>query len=178
MQAPSSPDEDDSDGFAHGGWARDHWDEVMAQVSEVAMNEQYDLLLGRKTYDLFAPHWSAAPAEEGPAAVFNKAVKYVVTSNPDCLDWQYSRAVSGDVPREIAALKSDNGPLLQVHGSWQLIQLLLAHDLIDEFRLWVSPVVLGLGKKLFADGPKPGKLTLRKSETTPGGAVMQFYRRG
>ncbi|MGP1354608.1 MAG: dihydrofolate reductase family protein [Parasphingopyxis sp.] len=177
MQAPSSPDEDDSGGFAHGGWARNHWDEVMTQVAEEAMNEPYDLLLGRKTYDLFAPHWSAAPAEEGPAAILNMATKHVVTSDPDGLDWQNSRAMTGDAPDAIAALKAEKGPLLQVHGSWQLFQTLLAYDLIDEFRLWIFPVVLGDGKRLFENGTASRNLSLVKTAKTPGGVTMLIYRR-
>jgi dihydrofolate reductase len=177
MQAPSSPDEDRSGGFAQGGWARDHWDAVMAQVAKEAMHEPYDLLLGRKTYDLFAPHWSAAPPEKGPAAMLNGAVKHVVTSNPDGLDWHNSRPLAGDVGETVSRLKSEEGPLLQVHGSWRLIQALLAHDLIDEFRLWTFPVMVGSGKRLFGDGAPHRKLTLVKTAKTPGGAVMQIYRR-
>ncbi|WP_299327248.1 dihydrofolate reductase family protein [Parasphingopyxis sp.] len=177
MQAPANPDEDDSGGFAQGGWARDYWDEVMKQVSEEAMNEPYDLLLGRKTYDLFAPHWSTAPAEERPAIMLNMATKYVVTSNPDGLDWQNSHAITGDVPDAIADLKAQSGPLLQVHGSWCLIQTLLAHDLIDEFRLWIFPVVLGKGKRLFENGVTLRNLTLAKSAATPDGVTMCIYRR-
>ncbi|QLC24451.1 dihydrofolate reductase [Parasphingopyxis algicola] len=178
MQAPSSPDEDGSGGFAQGGWAQDHWDEVMAQVAVEAMHEPYDLLLGRKTYDLFAPHWSAAPPEEGPAAMLNDAVKHVVTSRSDGLDWQNSRPLTGDVGAAVSRLKSEDGALIQVHGSWQLIQALLEHDLIDEYRLWTFPVVLGAGKRLFEDGAPRRKLALAKTAATPGGAVMRIYRRG
>ncbi|MEM8694471.1 MAG: dihydrofolate reductase family protein [Pseudomonadota bacterium] len=178
MQAPSSPDEDRSGGFAHGGWAQDHWDAVMAQVAEEAMNAPYDLLLGGKTYDLFAPHWSAAPADSEHAAILNGATKYVITSRTDPLEWTNSQTVTGDVPAAIAQLKTEDGPLLQVHGSWQLIQTLLAHDLVDEFRLWTFPVMVGAGKKLFAGGVPHRKLALIKTRSTPGGAVMQIYRRG
>jgi len=176
MQAPSSPDEDRSGGFSQGGWAQDYWDEVMTQVAEEAMHEPYDLLLGRKTYDLFAPHWSTASAESGPAAMLNNAVKHVVTSSPDGLDWVNSRPVSGDVGDAVSRLKSEDGPLLQVHGSWQLIQTLLRQNLIDEFRLWVFPTVLGAGKCLFEDGVPPQNLKLVKNRATPNGALMQFYR--
>ncbi len=178
MQAPSSPEEDASGGFTHGGWAQPQWDSVMAQVAEYAMNAPYDLLLGRKTYDLFAPHWSEAPPDSGPAAMLNAATKYVATSNPSDLNWQNSRAITGDVPRAIKALKAEDGPLLQVHGSWQLIQLLLEHDLIDEFRLWVFPVVLGSGKRLFSSPSSMQKLNLVRSDATSDGAVMQIFRRG
>ncbi len=172
MQAPRLPDEDTSGGFTRGGWADPYWDDVMKQVGRVAMAEPYDLLLGRKTYELFAPHFSAA----GDANPMNSARKYVVTSTLSHLDWNNSVPLSGDVAQEVKALKSQDGPLLQVHGSWKLIQTLLAEDLIDEFRIWSFPVLVGAGKRLFGEGVMPRALRLTKSDTTPSGATMSIYR--
>ena len=143
----------------------------MAQVAEVAMSEPYDMLLGRRTYDIF--HHAAQMEDQ--ASPMEQARKHVVTSEPDTLTWSNSVAIAGDVPAQIARLKDAEGPLLQVHGSWQLIQLLLEHDLIDEFRLWTFPVLLGEGKRLFAkSGPA---LDLIRAEPTGNGVMMSIYRR-
>ncbi len=176
MQAPSSPDEDMSDGFAHGGWANQCWQEVMEQVSREAMAEPYDLLLGGATYRIFAPHFSQADVNDPTTHKLNQAKKYVVTSSQDELAWQNSHRITGDVIEAITALKQQDGPLLQVHGSWQLIQTLLHHNLIDEFRLWTFPVIVGAGKRLFADGAIPKDLTLTKLEACPSGAFMHIYQ--
>lgn len=176
MQAPSVPEEDFSGGFTGGGWAREYWDDVMAQVQTEAMAEPYDLLLGRKTYELFAPSFADAGTENPIATKFLHATKYVVTSTLTELDWANSECISGDVPGEIRSLKNSEGPLLQVHGSWELIQLLLKHSLIDEFRIWTFPVVLGSGKKLFSDGTLPINLELIRRLETASGVVMSFYR--
>ena len=177
VQAPAMPDEDTSGGFAHGGWATDHWPDVMEQVEDHAMAQPFDLLFGRKTYDLFASHWPNAP-KSPHGDKLNSAVKYVVTSNAAGLDWDETVQITGDVATEVAALKGGNGPLLQVHGSARLIQALLAADLIDEYRLWTFPVVVGAGKRLFGEGVVPNNIELRKNASTPGGVVMSIYRRG
>ncbi|MFV1990590.1 MAG: dihydrofolate reductase family protein [Acidimicrobiales bacterium] len=175
MQGPSGPDEDPSGGFTRGGWAQACWDAVMEQVKVEAMAEPYDLLLGRTTYELFA---AGAPEASDPLSIMlNNATKYVVTSAPGNLEWQNSVVVGGDIAGEIAKLKDQDGPLLQVHGSGELIQLLLAHGLIDEFRLWTFPVLVGSGKRLFDSGCVPTDLSLVKTATTPGGATMSIYRR-
>ncbi len=175
MQAPSQPEEDFSGDFKHGGWARPFWDEVMEQVNDVAMAEPYDLLLGRKTYELFAPHFSAVDDHE--AGPLNKARKYVLTNSQKALDWNNAVPVSGDIAEQVKALKAQDGPLLQVHGSWQLIQALLANDLIDQFRLWTFPVVVGSGKRLFSEPLDIRRLILVRSATTSNGVVMSIYRR-
>ncbi|WP_282047536.1 dihydrofolate reductase family protein [Roseibium album] len=177
MQAPSKPDEDRSGNFERGGWATPYWNGVMEQVQKEAMSEPYDMLFGRKTYDLFAGHWPDA-AGDPVADMMNAASKYVVTSRPDNLSWKYSHAISGDIARKISDLKLEDGPILQIHGSWELIQFLLAHDLIDEFRLWTFPVVAGSGKRLFEKPAKPETLKLAKSEPCANGVVMSIYRRG
>lgn len=175
MQAPSVPEEDFSGGFTQGGWARDCWEDVMAQVGQEAMAEPYDLLLGRTTYEIFAS--SFANSGDNPTAEkLNKAKKFVVTSTLKDLRWQNSERISGNVAAAVSRLKEQEGPLLQVHGSWQLIQTLLSHRLIDEFRLWTFPVVVGAGKRIFADGAVPTNLKLTKSESCASGAFMSFYQ--
>ena len=173
MQAPSATSEDSSGNFQHAGWARPYWDDVMAQVGRTAMAQPYDLLMGRKTYDIF----KGAHASEDPSDPLRNFKKYVVTSSMEKLNWHNSLKVSGEIASEISKLKSDSGPLLQVHGSWQLIRLLLAHDLIDEFRLWVFPIVLGSGKQLFAGEVPSRRLSLANSEPTGNGVIMNVYRR-
>ena len=176
MQAPSVPEEDFSGGFTKGGWANECWGEVMEQVGREAMAEPYELLLGRTTYESFASNFSNTDNNNPTAEMLNNAKKYVVTSNPSQLQWQNSEQITGDIAAEISRLKEQDGPLLQVHGSWQLIQTLLAHSLIDEYRLWTFPVVVGAGKRLFADGAIPTNLKLTKFETCPSGAFMNFYQ--
>ncbi|MDH3742199.1 MAG: dihydrofolate reductase family protein [Hyphomicrobiales bacterium] len=177
MQAPGSPDEDRSGGFDRGGWAGPYWQEVMDQVQREAMATPYDILFGRKTYELFAAYWPAA-GKDGPVGkMMNDATKYVATNTLSEPGWNNARIISGDIPGQIAALKQQDGPLLQVHGSWQLIQTLLAHGLVDEFRLWTFPVIVGAGKRLFDEGAVPTGLTLVKTEPCSNGAVMNIYRR-
>lgn len=176
MQAPSVPEEDFSGDFTQGGWANECWAEVMEQVGREAMAEPYDLLLGKTTYESFASSFSNAGNGNPAAEKLNNARKYVVTSSLKELQWQNSEKISGDIPAEISRLKEQDGPLLQVHGSWQLIQTLLASELVDEFRLWTFPVVVGSGKRLFADGAVPTSLKLTKFETCPCGAFMNFWR--
>ena len=176
MQAPSMPEEDFSGDFESGGWARPCWDEVMAQVGREAMAEPYDLLLGRTTYDMFASSFASAPASDPTAARLNAARKYVVSGAQGPLPWQNSERISGDLVAGITQLKSATGPLLQVHGSWQLVQLLNRHQLVDEYRLWTFPVVVGAGKRLFENGAVPATLRLSRLERTPSGAVMNFWQ--
>ncbi|MXX47436.1 MAG: dihydrofolate reductase [Chloroflexi bacterium] len=178
MQSPTSPEEDPSGGFSGGGWGAPYWEEVMPQVYAEAMSEPYDLLFGRRTYDVFASHWPHVGGDDPVAARLNGGHKYVVTrSEGHPLPWAESTRLTGDVVAGIKSLKSGDGPLIQVHGSSELIQTLLAHDLIDEFRLWVFPVVVGQGKRLFADGVAPGNLELVRTGSTRNGVVMAIYRR-
>ncbi len=171
MQAPKLPEEDRSGGFSRGGWAAPFWDEVMAHVRSTAMAEPYDLLLGRKTYDQFAAHFSAD--SEAP---MNLACKYVVTSTGG-LTWNNSAALS-NAHEEVQRVKQGEGGLLQIHGSWQLVQSLLAHDLIDIFRIWTFPVLIGSGKRLFQSEQMPGPLELVRSEKAgDSGVVLNEYRR-
>ncbi len=159
MQAPGGPGEDDDGGFAHGGWSVSYWDEQMGEVMGAAMSTPFDLLLGRRTYDIFAAYWPHAPEEAGGKPL-NDATKYVASRGRPTLEWSRSVLIEGDAAVGVAALKQEEGPELQVHGSGNLVQTLLHHQLVDEFRLWVFPVVLGAGKRLFADGTVPAGLRL------------------
>lgn len=176
MQAPSSPEEDISGDFIHGGWANECWVEVMEQVRKEAMAEPYDLLIGRVTYDMFAESFPKSASDDPVAKKLNSAKKHVVTSTLKQLQWQNSEKITGNIVDKISQLKEQDGPLLQVHGSWQLIQTLLSNRLIDEFRLWTFPVVIGSGKRLFSGGAVPSNLKLTKFESCSSGAFMSFYR--
>lgn len=176
MQAPGHQDEDRSGGFIHGGWCTNFWREVMEQVMAEAMANPYDLLLGRKTYETFATHWPNA-GDNPVANRLNNATKYVVTSTLNTFEWKNSKRISGDIVSEISRIKTQDGPLLQVHGSCELIQTLLSHQLIDEFRLWTFPLVVGAGKRLFGQNSIPTNLTLVKANTTSNGVAMGIYRR-
>lgn len=175
MQAPGGPGEDDSGGFAHGGWSVSYWDELMGQVMGEATSTPFAMVLGRKTYDIMAAYWPNAPEEAG-AKVFNDATKYVASRSRPALEWSNSVLIEGDAADGLAALKKEDGPELQVHGSGDLIQTLLRHNLVDEFRLWVFPVVIGSGKRLFADGTVPSALTLVDSKVSTTGVVIGTYQ--
>ena len=174
MQAPGGPTEDPSGGFAFGGWTFPHWDEAMNPFMDV-FDQPFDLLLGRRTYDIFAGHWPRMPADDPIGAVFNRVTKYVATSSPDTLDWANSVALTGDVPAAVAALKQGDGPPLLTQGSSVLIHALLEHGLVDELRLMTFPVLLGQGKRWFDGAVRPGDLTLQKSAVSPTGVVMAVY---
>jgi dihydrofolate reductase len=174
MQAPGGPEEDDSDGFTEGGWSVNYWDEQMGQVMGDAMSTPFDLVLGRKTYDIFAAYWPHASEEQG-AKPLNDATKYVASRSRPALAWDRSILIEGDAAEGIAALKQGDGPELQVHGSGNLIQTLIRHRLVDEYRLWVFPVVLGSGKRLFADGTIPSGLKLVDNKVSTTGVVIGTY---
>ncbi|HET6172206.1 MAG TPA: dihydrofolate reductase family protein [Gaiellales bacterium] len=174
MQAPGGRQEDDSDGFTLGGWSFHYWDEKMGQVMGEAMSTPFDLVLGRKTYDIFAAHWPHASEDEG-AKPLNDATKYVASRSRPALEWSKSVLIEGDAADGVAALKREDGPELQVHGSGNLIQTLLRHKLVDEYRLWVFPVVIGSGKRLFSDGAVPSGLKLVDSTVSSTGVVIATY---
>ena len=175
MQAPGGPGEDDVGGFAHGGWSVNYWDDQMGQVMGEATSRPFAMVLGRRTYDIMAAYWPTAPEEAG-GEVFNDATKYVASrSRPNLEAWSNSVLVEGDAADGLAALKQEDGPELQVHGSANLIQTLLAHNLVDRYRLWVFPVVLGSGKRLFADGTVPSGLRLADSTVSTTGVMMCTY---
>ena len=176
MQAPGGPEEDPAGGFDHGGWSAGYWDEAMGERMNELMGKPFDLLLGRKTYEIFAAHWPHVPDEPG-AAQLNGARKYVASRTLDTVEWENSTLLEAAVPGAVARLKQEEGPEIQVHGSSDLIQTLLEHDLVDEFRLMIFPVVLGTGKRIFGDGALPAGLTLADSGTSSTGVVMATYRR-
>ena len=174
MQAPGGPEEDPTGGFTHGGWAMRFGDDMLGNVLRETVAGEFDMLLGRRTYDIFAGYW---PKQNGPIAkAFNKATKYVVTRRLDQLEWKTSRRIGGDVVDEIRGLKASEGPALHVWGSSALLQTLIATDLVDEFRMWVAPVVLGEGKRLFEKGVPPRLLSLVATQSTTTGVLLNTYR--
>ena len=176
MQAPGGPSEDTSGDFKYGGWSAGYWDEFMGQVMDQQMAEPFDLLLGRKTYEIFATYWPNARNEPG-ANKLNEAKKYVVSTTLRKLDWKNSTLITGDVMEEIKELKKQEGPEIQVHGSSNLIQTLLKNDLIDEFRLKIFPVTIGRGKRLFGEGTIPASFRLLESKISTTGVMVATYVR-
>ena len=174
MQAPGGPGEDDSGGFAHGGWSVNYWDDQMGQVMGAAMSTPFALVLGRKTYDIFAAHWPNATDDPG-AKPLNDATKYVASRSNPALEWNNSVLIEGDAAEGIAALKKEDGPELQVHGSGNLIQTLLRHNLVDQYRLWIFPLVIGSGKRLFSEGTIPAGLKLVDHTISTTGVMIATY---
>jgi dihydrofolate reductase len=173
MQAPGGPDEDPTGGFELGGWGASYFDDEM--LGQVAESAPYELLLGRGTYEIFAAHW---PYDEGPIAdQLNGTRKHVASTTLEGVDWNNSTLIRGDVADYVRKLKSQDGPEIQVHGSPGLIQTLLAHDLIDEYRLWIFPVVIGTGKRFFGDGTIPAGLKLVDSKVSKTGVTINTYQR-
>ena len=173
MQAPGGPREDDDGGFAHGGWSVNYWDDRMGEVMGEALSRPFDLVLGRRTYDIFAAHWPRATDET--ARPLNAATKYVASRGRPALDWPTSVLIEGDVAAGVAALKRTDGPELQVHGSGDLLQTLIRHGLVDRYRLWIFPVVIGSGKRLFGDGAMPAGLRLVDSKISSTGVIMGVW---
>ncbi len=178
MQAPGGPTEDPSGGFKHGGWTVPFFDEFMGKVMGEQMAGPFDLVLGRKTYDIFASYWPKQDEATNPtAAAFNKAKKYVASRSLTKVDWRNSVVLQGDVGAAMRELKRGNGPDLQVHGSSNFIQTLLREDLVDELWLKVFPITLGAGKRLFADGALPAAFTLENTQVSPKGVIVASYKR-
>lgn len=174
MQAPGGPQEDVSGNFKFGGWTVPYFDETAGQIMEEQMGHPFDLLLGRKTFEIFASYWPHHP-EEG--AAINNANKYVASTTLTRHGWQNTHFLNGDVVAAIKNLKQQEGPELQVHGSANFIQTLLAHDLVDEFWLKIFPVTVGAGKRLFDKGTIPAAFTLVESKTTPAGVITAKLKR-
>jgi dihydrofolate reductase len=177
MQAPGGPDEDREGGFEHGGWSVNYWDETMGQIIVESTLQAGALLLGRKTYDIFAAHWPHVGDHDPIAAKLNSMPKYVASRTIDKVTWNNSTPIKGDVAGAVAALKQQAGGEIQVTGSGDLIQTLIEHDLVDEYRLWVFPVVLGEGKRLFARGAIPAALKLIDTKTSSTGVAIHTYQR-
>jgi len=174
MQAPGGPDEDRDGSFPYGGWSAPLWDDLMGQAMGEFMSKPFDLVLGRRTYEIFAAYWPNA-TEDGAEAL-NSATKHVASRGRPALTWQKSMLIDGDVAEGVAALKQEDGPELQVHGSGNLLQTLLRHSLIDEFNLWTFPVVVGAGKRLFSDGTIPAALKLVDHKISTTGVLLGVYR--
>ena len=174
MQGPGGPTEDTSGDFTLGGWTVPYFDEYLGNVMAEQMSEPFDLLLGRKTFEIFAGYWPHHP-EEG--AGINNATKYVASNTLKTHEWSKSVFLSGDVASEVQKLKAQDGADLQVHGSGNLIQTLLENDLVDEFWLKIFPVTLGTGKRLFAQGTIPAAYTVTDSKTSPRGVIVATLRR-
>jgi dihydrofolate reductase len=174
MQAPGGPGEDDESGFALGGWSVNFWDDVIDEYMAEVTGTPFAMVLGRVTYEIFAAFWPTAPEEAG-GKLFNEATKYVASRGRPALEWRNSVLIEGDAADGIAKLKQEDGPELQVHGSANLIQTLLANDLVDRFRLMVFPVVVGSGKRLFAEGTLPGALKLVDSKVSTTGVTIATY---
>lgn len=175
MQAPGGPEEDTSGDFKYGGWTVPYWDEFSGKIMDEQMGVAFDLLLGRETYDIFAEYW---PKQIGPIAdPFNKAIKYVVSNSSPELTWENSLLIDGDVAAKLKELKQQDGPMLQIHGSGNMIQTLLKNDLVDELWLKIFPITLGKGKRLFAEGTMPAAFELIESKISPSGVIIANYKR-
>ncbi len=175
MQAPGGPEEDPSEDFEFGGWQAPYTGGDDDTITKL-MSVPFDLLLGRKTYDIFAGYWPKRNA--GPVATpFNKAMKYVVSDNDVKLTWKESTQIDGDVVGKLKALKKEDGPVLHVWGSSVLIQTLLKNDLVDELWLMTYPITLGKGKRLFRDGTIPAAFELVEGKILPNGVVVANYKR-
>lgn len=174
MQAPGGPEEDTSGGFQYGGWTVPYFDKFSEKIMEEQMKPPFSLLLGRKTFEIFASYW---PQHASDWPGINETIKYVVLSTLTDHDWENSIFVTGDVAKKIQELKARDGPDLQVYGSSKLIQTLLQHDLVDELWLKIFPITLGLGKRLFAEGTIPAAFALMDSKTSPSGVIFANYKR-
>lgn len=175
MQAPGGPEEDSSNRFTQGGWAMSFLDTTVREVVNEMMASEFDMLLGRRTYDIFAGYWPHQ-GDNTIAKAFNKARKYVVTRGGQPLEWANSQRIGGDVANELRRLKASDGPDIHVWGSGNLLQTLMAERLVDEHRLWVFPVVLGEGKRLFGQGVRPQRFSLAATRSTASGILLNTYR--
>ncbi|CCV15702.1 dihydrofolate reductase family protein [Mesorhizobium sp. STM 4661] len=177
MQAPGGPEEDPVGGFEFGGWTFHYWDDVMGAAMDETFSKPFALLLGRRTYDIFAAYW---PYQKSGliADSFNAVTKYVATHRPDSLTWRNSQSLGDDVVATLRQLKQEDGPDLLIQGSSELIQTLLANGLIDEISLLIFPLVLGKGKRLFGDDALPAAFKLTKSQASSTGVIMASYERG
>lgn len=179
IQAPGGPDEDSSGEFRLGGWVAPYSDEAVGQELQNLFSQPFELLLGRRTYEIWAAYWPRVPPDSGNAMadLFNSVPKYVATHRSDALDWQNSRALKGDLAGAIRALKLQGGANLLAWGSGDMVRQLLAAGLVDELRLMIYPLVLGRGKRLFGDDAQPSAFTLTHSTTTSGGVLLTRYTR-
>ena len=175
MQAPGGPEEDPTGGFTQGGWVMPFFDDRLDDALREIMAGEFDLLLGRRTYEIFAAYWPYA-GDNHIAKAFNQATKHVITRSLQHFDWENSRPIRAEAVDGIRRLKGSAGPDLHIWGSGALLQTLIAAQLVDVFRVWIYPVVLGRGKRLFEAGVPPHGLTLEESRTTPTGVLLNTYR--
>jgi dihydrofolate reductase len=173
MQAPGGPDEDRDGGFAYGGWIAPHWDDALGAVLDETLGRPFDLLIGRRTYEIFSGYWPQH-ADEPVGKPLNDATKYVVSGSQPSLAWGPAVLIENPAS-EIPELKRSDGPELQVHGSANLVQTLMRHGLVDEFQLFVFPVTIGSGKRLFDDGTMPAGFTLAWSTVSSTGVMVGRY---
>jgi dihydrofolate reductase len=177
MQAPGGPDEDRDGGFEHGGWSFHYWDEPMGEKITEATLRADALVLGRRTYEIFASYWPNQPEDNPVAAKLNSVPKYVASRSLDEVTWQNSKLLEGDAAEAVAKLKDELDGEIQVTGSANLLQSLIKADLVDAYQLWVFPLVLGKGKCLFGDGAIPGAFKLVDQQTSSTGVSIQTYER-
>ncbi|HMN29492.1 MAG TPA: dihydrofolate reductase family protein [Caldilineaceae bacterium] len=180
LQAPGGPEEDPSGEFRLGGWQVPYADEAIGQAVQDLFSQPFELLLGRRTYDIFAAYWPQVRADSASHAIadlFNRVPKHVATHRPDSLDWQNSHALKGDLADAIRTLKQQGGANLLTHGSGDMVRQLLAVGLVDELRLLIYPVLLGRGKRLFGDNAQVSAFTLAYSTSTPSGVLITRYVR-
>jgi dihydrofolate reductase len=177
MQAPGGPDEDREGGFDHGGWSFTYWDDMMGRLIVESTLKAGALLLGRKTYEIFAAHWPHVGDDDPIAAKLNSVPKYVASRTLDEVTWNNAALIQGDVAEAVAKLKQEPGGEIQVTGSGDLVQTLLEHDLVDEYKLWIFPLVVGDGKRLFGHGTLPGALKLVDTQTSTTGVAIHTYER-
>jgi dihydrofolate reductase len=175
MQGPGGPEEDPSNGFTHGGWAMPFIDDAGGRAIDEIIAREFDMLLGRRTYEIFASYWPNQ-GDHPIAKAFNKATKYVVSRSLERLDWEKSRRIAGDVVSEVPQLKASDGPELHIWGSGELLQTLIGANLIDEYRIWIFPVVLGKGKRLFEKGVPAFAVTLTETRSTSTGVILNTYQ--
>ncbi len=178
MQAPGGPEEDTSGGFKYGGWTFPYFDKFAGRIMDEQIKPPLDLLLGKKTYDIFASYWPHQPKDNSVAEPFNNARKYVASHEHFEPTWENTTVLTGDVVNQIKQLKAEDGPDLQVHGSGNFIQTLLQNDLVDELWLKIFPVTLGPGKRLFAEGTAPAAFGLMETKASPSGVIFANYKRG
>jgi dihydrofolate reductase len=177
IQSPGAPAEDPSGNFRLGGWVVPYADEATGQYVRGLLSQPFELLLGRRTYDIWAAHWPHVPAGHAIADVFNSVPKHVATHRSDTLDWQNSHALGSDLAGAIRVLKQQGGANLLTWGSADMVRQLLAAGLVDELQLMICPIVLGRGKRLFGDDAQPSAFTVAHSTSTPGGVLLTRYAR-
>ena len=175
VQAPGAPKEDSSGGFAYGGWSVNYWDKIMGDVMTTFMGLPFELLLGKRTYDIFAAYWPHTKEDQVVAKQFNSTKKYVVSHEPAELTWQNSALITDDAVAHIKKLKAEDGPNLWVHGSGTLVQTLLKHHLVDRMHFWIFPVTVGGGKRFFAEGTQAEGLKLTSSKISTTGVIIATY---